>query len=93
MNPLGDCATPVVAHSDGFSLQRTPKRNTILDKIAELAKIIAGLNFCVRATLRLWGFVCPTDTIVADERTKLHCLSLSGHQIIERAHREFSANS
>ncbi len=26
-------------------------RSTILDKIAEFAKIIAGLNFCVRATL------------------------------------------
>ena len=39
-------------------------RNTILDKIAEFAKIIAGLNFCVRATLRLRLFECPPDTAV-----------------------------
>ena len=37
-------------------------RNTILDKIAEFSKIIAGLNFCVRTTLRLRLFECPPNT-------------------------------
>ena len=39
-------------------------RITILDKIIEFAKISAGLNFCVRATLRLRHFECPSDTDV-----------------------------
>ena len=40
------------------------KRNTVLDKIAEFAKIIAGLIFYVRATLRLRRYECPPDTTV-----------------------------
>ena len=60
---LSDCETPAAAPA-GSPLRLTPKRNTILDKIAEFAKIIAGLNFCVRATLRLWHFECPPDTDV-----------------------------
>ena len=39
-------------------------RSTVLDKIIEFAKISAGLNFCVRATLRLWHSGCPPDTDV-----------------------------
>ena len=33
-----------------------PKANTILDGIAEFAKMPLSLNFCVRAMLRLWPF-------------------------------------
>ena len=39
-------------------------RSTVLDKIIEFAKISAGLNFCVRATLRLRHSGCPPDTDV-----------------------------
>ena len=42
----------------------TPKRNTILDKIIEFAKVSAVLNFYVRATLRLRHPECPPDTDV-----------------------------
>ena len=43
---------------------RASTLNTILDKIIEFAKISAGLNFYVRATLRLWHSECPSDTDV-----------------------------
>lgn len=39
-----------------------PKADTILDRIAEFAKMPACLKFCVRATLRHWRFGCPSDT-------------------------------
>ena len=39
-------------------------RITILDKIAEFAKISAEINFYVRATLRLRDSECPPDTDV-----------------------------
>ena len=48
----------------GLTLRLVPDRSTILDKITEFAKISAGLNFCVRATLRLRHFGCPPDTDV-----------------------------
>ena len=40
------------------------KRNTVLDKIIEFAKVSAVLNFYVRATLRLRASECPPDTDV-----------------------------
>ena len=46
------------------TLWLAPDRSTILDKIIEFAKISAGFNFCVRATLRLWHSGCPPDTDV-----------------------------
>ena len=48
----------------GLTLRLVPDRSTILDKITEFAKISAGLNFCVRATLRLRRSGCPSDTDV-----------------------------
>ena len=42
----------------------TPKRNTVLDKIIEFAKVSAVLNFYVRATLQLRHPECPPDTDV-----------------------------
>ena len=47
-----------------LTLGAPPWRNTILDKITEFAKISAGLNFCVRAMLRLRHSGCPPDTDV-----------------------------
>ena len=43
---------------------RLLKRNTVLDKIIEFAKVSAVLNFYVRATLRLRDSECPPDTDV-----------------------------
>ena len=58
------CETPVAACSGWADPVAAFTLNTILDKIIEFAKISAGLNFYVRATLRLWHSECPSDTDV-----------------------------
>ena len=53
-----------LAPADPWNRWLASMRSTVLDKIIEFAKISAGLNFCVRATLRLRHSRCPPDTDV-----------------------------
>ena len=79
------------------------ERNMFLDKIIEFAKMFAGLNFCVRATLRLRCSGCPSDTDVlkisslpkwasSESRYEPPCAKLASC-LLERLHTVLLTNS
>ena len=57
-----------------------PKADTILDRIAEFAKIICMPQILCPSNASTGAVRCPSDTFCVRRTSLSHCLSLSGQK-------------